>query len=70
MLPVRFRTILRWQPFSRAQSHTLISWPTRERFFYNFRARLLPIFVIWPKYTTHAISRDSETATFFSRAIA
>ena len=29
----------------------------------------LPIFVIWPKYGTRAISRDSETATFFARPV-
>ena len=32
--------------------------------------RPLPIFIIWPKYATHAISRDSVTATFFARPIA
>ena len=30
-----------------------------------FRVRPLSIIVIWPKYTTRAISGDSETATFF-----
>ena len=28
------------------------------------------MFVIWPKYATRAISRDSETATLFTRPIA
>ena len=70
MLPVRFRAILRWQPFSRTQLRTLISRPSQERYFYNLRTRPLPIFVIWPKYDTRVISRDSETATFFARPIA
>ena len=30
----------------------------------------LPIFVIGHKYATDAISHDSDTATFFARAIA
>ena len=30
----------------------------------------LPIFVIWPKYSTRAIYRDFEGATFFACAIA
>ena len=67
---MRFRAILRWQPFSLAQSRMLISWPYRERSFYNFPARLLTIFVIWPKYSTLAISCDCETTTFFACAIA
>ena len=69
MLPVRFRTILRRQPFSSSLSRTLISRPSQECSFYNFRARQLTIFAIWPKYATRAISRNSETATFFTRAI-
>ena len=69
MLPVRFRAILRRQLFSHAQSCTLLSRPSRERSINNFRARPLPIFLIWPKYATHAISRDSEMATFFARPI-
>ena len=36
---------------------------------YNFRVRPLPIVVIWPKYATRAISRDSKTAIFFTRLI-
>ena len=36
---------------------------------YNFRARPLPIFIIWPKYATCVILRDSEVATFFTRVI-
>ena len=70
MLLVRFRAILRRQPFSRAQSHTLLSRPSRKRSIYNFRTRPHPIFVIWPKYATRAIPRDSKTATFFVRPIA
>ena len=66
MLPVQFRAILRRRPFSRAQSRL----PTWERSFYNFRMRLLPIFVIWPTYTNCAISRNSETATSFARLFA
>ena len=69
MLPMRFRTILRRKHFSRAQLPALISQPTQERSFYNFHARPLPIFVIWPKYATCAISRDSETTTSFARPI-
>ena len=69
MLPVRFHGFLRCQPFSRAQLRMLISRPSREHSFYNFRMRPLPIFVIWPKYATHVISRDFETATFFARPI-
>ena len=63
MLPVQFRAIQRQQPFSRAQSHRLISRHSRERSFYNFGARPLSIFVIWFKYATRAIMYDSETAT-------
>ena len=70
MLRVRFRAILRRQHFSSSLSRTLISRHSRERAFSNFRARPLPIFVIWPKYATSAISRDSETATVFARLIA
>ena len=70
MLPVRFSAILRQQPFLRAQFRTQKSWPSREHSFYYFRARPLPIFVILPKYATHAISRNSETITFFARPIA
>ena len=70
MPPVQFRVILRRQPFSRAQLRTLISQPSRECSFYNFRARPLLIFVIWPKYAAYAISRDSEVTTFFARPIA
>ena len=32
--------------------------------------RPLPIVVIWPNYTTHTISRDSEMATFFEYLVA
>ena len=70
MLPVGFRAILRRQPFSSGLSRTLISRPSRERSFYNFRGRSLPMIVIWPKYAKRPISHDSETATFFARAIA
>ena len=63
MLPVRFRTFLRQQQFLRTQTPTLISRPSRECSYYNFRARGLPIFVSWPKYATRAILRDSEKAT-------
>ena len=70
MLLVRFRVILRWQPISSSLSRTLISRLSRERSFYNFRAQLFPIFVIWPKYATRAIPRDFKTATFFTRPIA
>ena len=70
MLPIRFRAILRRQPFSSSLSRKLISRPSRERSFYNFRMRWLPIFVIWLKYATCVISRDSETENFFARAIA
>ena len=69
MLPVRFRTILRQQPFSRAKSRKLISVPSWEHSFYNFHARPFPIFVIWPKFATYEISRDSDTVTFFAYAI-
>ena len=69
MLPVRCRAILRWQPFSSILLRTLISWPYQVCSFYNFRARLHQIFVIWPKYTTRAISRDSRTATLSARPI-
>ena len=65
MLHVRFRVIMRGQPFSRAQSHTLKSHTSWERSFYNFRVAPLLIIVIWPKYATRAISHDSDTATFF-----
>ena len=70
MLPVRFLVILRWLSFSRVQARTLISWPSRERSFYNFSVRPLPKLVIWPKYAIRAISRDSEKATPFARPIA
>ena len=70
MLPVRFRTILRRQSFSRAQSRMLISLPSRERSLYKFRMQPLPIFVILCKYSTRAILRNSETATFFKHPIA
>ena len=46
MLPIRLRAILRRQPFSRVQSCTQISRPSRVHSFYNFRARPLPIIVI------------------------
>ena len=69
MLPMRFRAILRQRPFSRALPFTLISQPTQEHSFYNFRAQSLPIFVIWAKFATCAISRDPEMATFFARPI-
>ena len=36
----------------------------------NFRARSLPILFIWPNDVTGVISRNSETATFFARALA
>ena len=61
-----FRVILRWQPFSR----TLISRPSLVSSFSNFHPRPLSIFIIWPKYATHTISRDSKTATFFAYPIA
>ena len=70
MLSVRIPVILRGQAFSRAQSCTLISRPPQERSIYNFRVRPLPIFIIWPKYAIHTISRDYDTSTFFARAIA
>ena len=70
MLPERFCVILSGQPFLQAQSRILISRLSQECSFYNFRARPLPIFVIWQKYATDAISRDSETATSFARPIA
>ena len=70
ILPMRFRAILRRQPFSSSLSLTLISRPSQKRSFYNFCTRPLLIFVIWPKYATHAISRDSKTATFFGQLIA
>ena len=70
MIPAQFRAILRRQPFSSSLSRTLISQPSRDCSFYNFRVQPLPIFVIWPKYATHAIWCDSETATFVVRAIA
>ena len=70
MLPVRFRAIPRRQPFSRAQSRTLISRLSWERSFYSFLARPLPTIVIWPKKGTRAIPRDSEMATLFARPIA
>ena len=58
------------QPFSSSLSRTLISRSSRERNFYNFCARSLSIFIICLKYPTHTISHESETATFFARAIA
>ena len=67
MLPMQFCTILGWQPFSSILSRTLISSLSRERSFYKCRARPLPAIVIWPKYATRVILRDSETATFFAR---
>ena len=36
----------------------------------NFRGRFLPILFIWPNVATGAISRNSETATSFTRALA
>ena len=69
MLPMRFQAILRRKPFSRSRSRTQISRPSRERSFSNFHPQPLPIFVIWPKYATSTILRDSETATFFAQAI-
>ena len=48
----------------------LIYQPSRERSFYNFHAPPLPMIVLWCKYATRAISRNSETATFFARTIA
>ena len=65
MLPMRFCAILRRQPFPSSLSRTLISRPSRESSFYNFCARLLGIFVYWPKFAARAISYDSEMATFF-----
>ena len=47
----------------------LITRTSPERSFYNFHVLPFPIIVIWPKYATLAISRDSETATFFACAI-
>ena len=70
MLAVQFHANLRRQPFSRMQSRTLISRPSWEHSFYNFHTRPLPIFVIYPKYTTGAILRDSMKATFFEWLIA
>ena len=69
MLHVRFRAILRWLSFSREQSRILISLPSTERSFYNFRARLPLVIILWRKYAKRAISRDFETATFFARTI-
>ena len=74
MLPVQFHAILRQHPFSHTQSRTLISRPSREGSFYNFRARPLLIIVLWQpflrKYVTHAILCDIEMATFFARPTA
>ena len=70
LLPMQFRAIQRRQLFSRTQLCTLISRPSRERSFYNICTRHLPLFTIWPKYATRAISSDFERATFFARAIA
>ena len=70
MLPVRFRAILRRQPFSSSLSLRLISRPFRERSFYNLHGRPLLIINICSEYVTCMISHDSETATFFARAIA
>ena len=67
---MRFRAILRRQPFSRTKSSTQLSQSSQERSFFNFHAQPLPIFVIWPVYATSAIPYDSETVTFFARPIA
>ena len=67
---MRFHVILYEQPFSRAQSRMLISQTSQEGSFNYFLTRPLPIFVIWPKYATRAISHDSDTATFFKQLIA
>ena len=67
---MQFYVILRGQLFSHVKSRTITSRPSRECCFYNFRARPLPIFVIWAKYATRPISLDSEMAIFFGRAIA
>ena len=70
MLLMQFRAIPKQQPVSRSQLRTLIFGPSPKSSFYNFRTRPQPMFVIWPKYATHAISRDFEAATIFTRAIA
>ena len=70
ILHVRFRTIQRLQHFSRARSHSLICRCSRGNFFLNFRVRSIQILFIWPNDAHGAISRNSETRTFFSRALA
>ena len=69
MLLVRFRANLRLQLFSRARSCSLICCCSWEHSFLNFWGRSHPILFILPNDATGAISRISETATFFSRVL-
>ena len=70
MLLEWFRSILRLQLFSRAQSRSLICCCSREHSFSNFRAWSLSILFILPNDTTRAIWCNSAIPTFFVRALA
>ena len=56
--------------FERAIAQANIPAPGRAPLIIFVRDRPLPIFVIWHKFATHAISRDSKKAAFFMHAIA
>ena len=58
-----FYAIMRRQLIHAPNRARYYNVPSRERSIFHFRAQPLPIHVIWPKYATRAISRDSATAT-------
>ena len=69
MLLVRFRAILRHEPFSRARWRSSTCRCSRVHSFLNCHARSLPILFIWPNDATGAISRNSETPTIFMHTL-
>ena len=70
MLLVRVQAILRLQLLSRAHSCSLICRGAQEPSFLNFRPRSLQKLFILPKDAIGAISRNSETQTIFTSALA
>ena len=69
MLLVWFRILLRRQLFSRARPRSLICYCSWEPSFCNLSKRSLPIFFFWSNDAAGEISGNSETATFFARAL-
>ena len=62
---VRFRAILRLEPFLRAGLCSSICRCSQEHSFLNFSGRSLPVLFIWCNDATGAISSNSETTTSF-----